>query len=77
MALYASLYFYLFIMFQIGKEHAGLKTVTDILQDIQYKVRCGFRRKKKDLISLAKFVAGHLNEGVGKIYVELCSDATV
>ena len=24
--------------FQIGKEHVGLKAVTEILQDIQYKV---------------------------------------
>lgn len=26
-------------VFQIGKEHVGLKAVTEILQDIQYKVR--------------------------------------
>lgn len=25
-------------IFQIGKEHVGLKAVTEILQDIQYKV---------------------------------------
>lgn len=25
-------------VFQIGKEHVGLKAVTEILQDIQYKV---------------------------------------
>uniref|UniRef100_A0A670IIF6 Carbonic anhydrase 8 n=1 Tax=Podarcis muralis TaxID=64176 RepID=A0A670IIF6_PODMU len=31
-------YLYLLcIMFQIGKEHSGLKAVTEILQDIQYK----------------------------------------
>lgn len=33
-------YLYLLcIMFQIGKEHSGLKAVTEILQDIQYKVK--------------------------------------
>lgn len=31
------LWFVLYV-FQIGKEHVGLKAVTEILQDIQYKV---------------------------------------
>lgn len=29
---------FVFYVFQIGKEHVGLKAVTEILQDIQYKV---------------------------------------
>lgn len=29
----------LLVLFQIGKEHSGLKAVTEILQDIQYKVK--------------------------------------
>lgn len=33
-------------IFQIGKEHVGLKAVTEILQDIQYKVSHCFKENK-------------------------------
>lgn len=34
----------LLAVFQIGKEHVGLKAVTEILQDIQYKVRHSLKK---------------------------------
>lgn len=27
------------VFYQIGKEHLGLKAITEVLQDLQYKVR--------------------------------------
>lgn len=33
-------------VFQIGKEHVGLKAVTEILQDIQYKVSYYFKENE-------------------------------
>lgn len=46
------LWFVLYV-FQIGKEHVGLKAVTEILQDIQYKVNHYF-------VVLYEFPGGHL-----------------
>ena len=38
----------LYVSFQLGREHHGLKLITDALEDVQYKVGHAINEKKNN-----------------------------